>query len=479
MSSDAHKIFPSFAKVEGSLETINSCMGWVGSRTGEHIQVISFYDANDPEMIRFSNDSFGKIRHLTSSLTKYFGWPTLFRPITVITSPYNLIKHERPWNSSHSTIVLNDNGLRASRKIVDGERLFYAKFTYQVIKAELNRNSSFSSTTLRDIYAATMTNKFLEKIYGPRFILNYKEFTYNQTDDSVTDQNEVKKLKILSILLAAKLSIPELQKIFQELRDKSALNLSESVIELSNISPSLFGEKAFEYLALLKNINERDQIFDTLDFADFDSDGLFDAYEFLVGTFINNSDSDDDGWLDSTEMMKRRNPMNLSDKPDMMIVDGFENDWFLIIPQKLSKNNYVNSECPASADITYYSAVFGPSSIVILGTSKESSLPNKDGASHWFVDIKIQSFDLTVNMKELSPHLIAIEWQQNGVKRSKTMYRNFVKSTNGIEWELPLNELNIGWLPKGTKIEVKLATSFSPKRLDLCDETSWIEPLSI
>ena len=82
-------------------------------------------------------------------------------------------------------------------------------------------------------------------------------------------------------------------------------------------------------------------------------------------------------------------------------------------------------------------------------------------------------------MKEISPHLIAIEWQQNGVKRSKTMYRNFVKSTNGIEWELPLNELNIGWLPKGTKIEVKLATSFSPKRSDLCDETSWIEPLSI
>ena len=100
-------------------------------------------------------------------------------------------------------------------------------------------------------------------------------------------------------------------------------------------------------------------------------------------------DSDGDGWLDSTEFFSKRNPNNYSDKPSKIIVDGIGNDWFEIIPQKLQRNQFVNDQCPASADITYYAAVYGNESIVIFGSALESEVEEDGRESYWFVDISL------------------------------------------------------------------------------------------
>lgn len=59
------------------------------------------------------------------------------------------------------------------------------------------------------------------------------------------------------------------------------------------------------------------------------------------------------------------------------------------------------------------------------------------------------------------------------------MYRNQTRSLSGIEWELPLRELGIGWLPDNIAVKAKVSTAFSKNRIDICDETKWIEPLGI
>ena len=61
--ADVHKIFESFYKVEGSLETVNSCLSWLGSRTGENLQVISFYDATKDAEQRFEHSDCKSLRH--------------------------------------------------------------------------------------------------------------------------------------------------------------------------------------------------------------------------------------------------------------------------------------------------------------------------------------------------------------------------------------------------------------------------------
>ena len=72
---------------------------------------------------------------------------------------------------------------------------------------------------------------------------------------------------------------------------------------------------------------------------------------------------------------------------------------------------------------------------------------------------------------------IEVGWQRNGEINSKRIPRNLIESPLGIEWELGLNELNVGWIPANSKIQIRITTSFSNNRSDICDQTNCFEPM--
>ena len=115
----------------------------------------------------------------------------------------------------------------------------------------------------------------------------------------------------------------------------NALSVKELVEILSSVPAAELGKSGKKLSTLILNAKDRELDYETLSYVDSDKDGLFDSFEFLLGTDIGEADSDKDGWKDSTEYFKGRNPGNLSDKPSTIIVDGFGNDWFEIIPQKI------------------------------------------------------------------------------------------------------------------------------------------------
>ena len=145
----------------------------------------------------------------------------------------------------------------------------------------------------------------------------------------------------------------------------------------------------------------------------------------------------------------------------------------------MQRNQFVNDQCPASADITYYAAVYGNESIVIFGSALESEVEEDGRESYWFVDISfpIQDLQITMRGNRLDPFVL-VQWERRGEKKSKKMYRNLVYSKYGIEWELALSDIDFGWNPANTRaMEVKISTSFTKTKSDICDETTWFEPL--
>ena len=95
----------------------------------------------------------------------------------------------------------------------------------------------------------------------------------------------------------------------------------------------------------------------------------------------------------------------------------------------------MNSQCPATADLTYFSAVYGNESLVVFGSAFESSLEEDGRSSYWFVDVNFAELDLKVNMKAngIDP-FIEVHWEHEGEKRHKILYRNIIYSPHGIEW---------------------------------------------
>ena len=71
--------------------TINSCTSWLGSRNGENLQVISFYDGDSNKADRLEHSDFEPLRYYLE-LSRFLGWDMRFQPITLITSPHEQIQ---------------------------------------------------------------------------------------------------------------------------------------------------------------------------------------------------------------------------------------------------------------------------------------------------------------------------------------------------------------------------------------------------
>lgn len=477
--SDAHKIFPSFYPVEGSLETIVSCLSWVGSRTGENLQVIAFQKGGEEQRV-FDHAEFKSLRYVTSALTKYLGWDSKFNPATVVLSPFETLKIKRPWAWDSGAIILDLNMLEGNSKISDSLRLMTGEYIHQLIYQHVNRYENMDSEWIKRLYTSALSHKFLTLIYGPRFVFDSKTYFFRSFLSQALDEKDQLSQKVFSMLLGEGLGLDRLRELFKELSSAEALSFEEMLRSFLDVSPSFFGEKSEEYVALIQNAIKRDLAFDTLSFKDLDRDGLFDSLEYLIGTSITNIDTDSDGWFDSTEHFKKTNPLNLSDMPSSLYIDGIDNDWFSIIPQKLQKNTYVNEQCPAVADITYYSAIYGKDSLVIFGTAKDTVLPSDDRGAYWFADVHFPEFDLKATMTAaINSSHIELKWDHDGVKYTKKILKNVATGINGIEWEIPVREFGLGWVPQNVEIEVKISTTFTSKKSDICDDTDWFAPLGI
>ena len=66
------------------------------------------------------------------------------------------------------------------------------------------------------------------------------------------------------------------------------------------------------------------------------------------------------------------------------------------------------------------------------------------------------------------------------VKRTKKeydYYRNITEASEGIEWEVPLVELGVsGFESTDLAMQIKLTTTLTEKKSDVCDESGWFVP---
>ena len=124
-------------------------------------------------------------------------------------------------------------------------------------------------------------------------------------------------------------------------------------------------------------------------FSDQDGDGLFDAEEELVGSGINNEDSDNDGYKDKTEILNLYNPARGEASPlleDNSNIDKYINTeprYEILYPSKWNKQVVQEGR-----NVFFRSGEGSYLSVIVEDNSQNRTIKN------WYRDIKVDTTEL-------------------------------------------------------------------------------------
>lgn len=470
-----HKIFDSFYPVEGASKSSNLCTRWLGARSGENLQVLSFFKNFTDDT--FDDSDFSHLRYGVTALGRFMKWDSRYSPVTLVTAPARDLVLG---SNSSSTMFLPNSYISGNGYKLDSQRLSLFELAKQLIRKNYI-DGGRSQDLLSEFYIRAYTYSFIERIYGLRFLFNsFRNLDHFQS--SVEEEVEIVRLDALSMLVSQHKNVDLLHNLFEALLSAvpvgGEINDIESLIGILISLPSgSLGDNDEKLRRILQNEISGDSSLGALNFNDKDRDGLWDAMEYILGTDVENSDSDGDGWLDATEFFKQTNPRNLSDYPQQIVIDGFVNDWFSLMPAQLIGNSFVNEACPSDSDITYYAAIRSGRRLAIFASNLESTSETNDTGASWFANVEIKEFDLrlAVSVNDDKSGII-INKDHDGVSSSYLLSMNTPLSGSGIEWEIPFDQLGLGWVPSETPIAVSVSTSFTKNRRDICDETGVFAP---
>lgn len=470
-----HSIFDSFYPVEGASKTSSLCTRWIGGRSGESLQVLSFFQSLSDEY--FDESDFSHLRYGVTALGRFMKWDSRYSPVTLVTAPASELIFG---DNLSSTMFLPNAYISGTSYNLDNQRLSMFELAEQIIRKKYI-DAGRSQDLLSEFYVRTYTYSFIERIYGSRFLLNsFRNLSHFRSTLEGSGQNI--RLDALSILVSQQKNVDFLHNLFGLLL--SARPAAEEINDIERILETLIslplgslGDNDEKLRRLFRNELSSDPSISSLNFNDKDRDGLWDSMEFLLGTDFENSDSDGDGWLDATEFFKETNPNNLSDFPQQIVIDGFVNDWFSLMPAQLMSNSFVNEACPSDSDITYFAAIRSGRRMAVFASNLESPSGADDTGAFWFANVEIKEFDmrLAISVNDDRSGII-IDKEHDGVSSSYLLSMNTPLSSSGIEWEIPFDQLGLGWVPPETPIAVSVSTSFTKNRRDICDETGVFTP---
>lgn len=476
---DLPKVFDSFYPVQGALKSYYGCTEWDRSRPGDHLQIISYYDELTDESPEFGDEDFTGFKRIITSLYKEMGWNTSDLPTLIHLAPYDKITDFSGHIEKKVKVTMDSGLLKGKAPVLEAQRIAWQSLVVQMAYARAVNTLKFSNEIAARLYAYTVHYKFVTSALGRMFYFNHLQLPSQYYWGKGFDPELHDELKILGMFLGETFDVESMNATLQlvnEAAPESVLELGDILLEMTASRLGRFGDRL---TVILRNIRSNQLAFSTLSLFDRDQDGLFDSFEALIGSVYNKKDSDGDLWNDGAEFFAKRNPASSDDYPSRLAVDGFVGDWFKILPGKVFFNEYVNKECPSTSDITKFSAVYTGRSIVVFGSSFESPVPADDRTSKWFLDVRLPDINGLIQLtKDPSrPGVLLVEADLYGEKKEYDYYRNITEASEGIEWEVPLVELGVsGFESTDLAMQIKLTTTLTEKKSDVCDESGWFVP---